>query len=326
MRRFFQIFIVMVTLANPLLAFNKLTVLTQSPIQGGGWTGHQAVNGSILRGLTSLGIHYNFNPTSCDEIGDVVYVPANIEALRIAIDLKLQGRVKILLAGPNLVVRPVEYDGIVTHPAIDLCIVPSQWCKNFYEEDAPSLRGRIAIWPAGVDTSFWQPNQQNPLSKHVLIYQKASDELLYQGVENLLQVYGWLPYRLDYGSYDYTIYRKLLDITQFAIFLSRSESQGIALAECWSMNIPTFVWNAQEPLVIQGKRAWPVSSAPYLTANVGALWKDLTELEMILNNIEQELVLYKPRAWVLKNMCDQVTAQKIIDLINEIEQGKPSEY
>ena len=49
-----------------------------------------------------------------------------------------------------------------------------------------------------------------------------------------------------------------------AVFLSSSESQGIALAEAWSMNVPTFVWNPK-PKELNGRYFPSVDSAPYLT-------------------------------------------------------------
>lgn len=300
-------------------AFEKLTILTQSPQQPEGWMGHAGVNRSLLKGLSSLGVNYNFNPSSIQEIGDVVLVPANENALHTAIRLKNQGRIQLLLAGPNMVVWPSESNGIVGNSAIDCCIVPCEWCKVNYERDLPSLCGRIAVLPSGVDTAFWQPTIDTKSSNIVIVYRKNSDETLCVNVENILRKYGWIPYRLTYGSYQQNEYKDILNKARFAVFLSRSESQGLALAECWSNDVPTLVWDPQEPTLIGKKMCWPISAAPYLSQSTGRLWRNLMELELILHNIITELPTIEPRAWVLQNMSDDVCASRLLTVINNLE-------
>jgi hypothetical protein len=317
MRYLAKLFLI-IFLVYPCCAFHKLTILTQ-PLRSSGWAGHPGVNRSLQRGLSLVSANYNFNPSSIDDIGDVLYVPANFDALRIGIELKSSGRIKLLLAGPNLVVRPVEENAIITHPMIDCCIQPSEWVKIFYEKDAPSLRGRLAVWPAGVDTSFWQPNGNTRKSKNVLVYNKYKDEVLCSGVEQLLRTYGWIPYRLTYDHYNQNEYKNVLSHVRFAVFLSRTESQGIALAECWSMNIPTLVWDIQEPFYWGDAEGWPISSAPYLTAKTGKFWRNLDELGRILKYIDITLAVMRPRSWVLKNMSDEVSTQRLLAIINDLE-------
>ncbi len=299
--------------------FEKLTILTQSPVASGGWVGHPAVNSSILRGLAALGVNHNFNPRTLAEIGDAVFVPAGQVALQTAISLKQQGKIRVLLTGPNVVARMTELNSIVAHPAVDRFVANCEWTKIFCEGSEPKLHNRVVIWPAGVDCKYWKPTGNTSMSKQVLVYKKNVDEYFCQEVEHTLRRYGWQPMRITYGEYGTDGFKNMLNQARFAVFLSRSESQGIALAECWSCNVPTLVWDIQQPLSYLEYSIWPVSAAPYLTNATGQFWQNVTEFEGLLQNIDTILAQTQPRDWVLHNMSDEVCAQKLIDIIHDLE-------
>jgi hypothetical protein len=140
----------------------------------------------------------------------------------------------------------------------------------------------------------------------VLIYNKLhidaipNYQLFYNQVKSLLENLGYQTVTISYGSYNQSQYKELLSQVSCAIILSRSESQGIALAECWAMNVPTFCWDLEEPLHAEGTVYWPISSAPYLSMQTGAKWKNLDELKVLLNEFSNNSVSYSPRDWVLK--------------------------
>ena len=52
-----------------------------------------------------------------------------------------------------------------------------------------------------------------------------------------------------------------------AVFISRSESQGLALAEAWAMDVPTLVW--QGPPGDGGSLFNLSDPSPYLTSHTG---------------------------------------------------------
>jgi hypothetical protein len=300
--------------------YKKITVLT-APIGRNdvSWRGGpSSVKRSVIDGLQKLGIPFNVNPQSITEVGDVVHVLSNIDALRQAIQLKRDGRIKKLLAGPNLMVRSNEVNHLLASPEIDICIVPCDWVKNAYREDEISLKNRIQSWYAGVDTDFWCPPVKKSASNNVLIYCKLNQsgyEQFYQKVEEILRKNQWVPVRICYGSYSSEQFKQLLSKVAFSVFLSRSESQGIAYAESWSMGVPTLCWDPNEPLWIQGKCYWPVASCPYINPNVGASWKNFDELEGLVKSIKDLLPAFSPREWVLQNMSDEVSAQLLLKIV-----------
>ncbi|HJZ23116.1 MAG TPA: hypothetical protein VJ201_01550, partial [Candidatus Babeliales bacterium] len=190
------------------------------------------------------------------------------------------------------------------------------WVKLNLERYIHRLKNKFLVWYAGVDKQFWMPNNKEK-NKNVLIYWKTEPESFCIDIEKTLRKHRWNPIRIKYGTYSPDQFKLLLNQSQFAVFISKSESQGIALAEAWSMNVPTIVWNPQVPIEYLGVRYKNVSSCPYLTFDTGIAWKSLDELEVILSNISLALGMFKPREWVLKNMTDEVSAQMLIDIIIE---------
>lgn len=289
----------------------KITILTQ-PVQratSDHWY-HKAVTESLIRGLKMIAADFNFNPQHIADVGEDVIVLANKDALKQAIRWKQRKRIKKLLVGPNLFVRPQEIESLITSPSIDLIMEPSNWPIKAVIEDCPQLHAKLVRWPAGVNSEYWQP--QTPLkdrrSTNVLVYQKNGSQYLLNSVIQLLRKYEWNPIVITYGKYEQRHFKDLLSRVQFAVFLSRSESQGLALAEAWAMDVPTFAWNLGGPLTIQGKIYTDISACPYLNPLVGQEWKSLDIFEAQLGKIQTILNNCSPRAWVLQHMTDEISA------------------
>jgi hypothetical protein len=293
-------------------AFKKLTVLTGPvPARGRYWE-HHGVMRSLRAGMDKIKAPYNYNPTSLDDIGDVILVVSNSAAIRQAIELKNKGRIKKLLVGPNFSPWDVNY------PEIDVYIVPSDTVIPYTRDLAPAMAQRCHVWYVGVDQTFWIQSSDNYLrSKDVLIYWKTEGEDFCKQVEDTARSYGWNPKRLRFGSYNHSQYKELLSTCRFAIFISRNESQGIALAEAWAMNIPTLVWEPKEARIRGEKIVNYLSAAPYLTENTGIFWKYLPDLENILQTIETVLPTFCPRSWVMEHMTDEISAYLLVDLVNK---------
>lgn len=291
-------------------SFNKITILSNPYSKDG----PGSVLSSLLDGLQQLNTPFNHNPQSTQSVGDVVVVLSDINKLRQAINWKKEKRIKRLIAGPNLILRSFDHNSIIVSPEIDMNIQPSEWPIIHLEQDDPRLNERIKVWYAGINSNTWQPPSEKIDSKKVLVYWKSSTQKLCEDVENLLKKYGWIPIRITYGQYNHVQYKQILSESTFAIFLSRSESQGMALAEAWAMNVPTLAWNPKE-LFAHGKQYNPVSSCPYLTPVTGHDWKELYELEELLKTIPEKLNDYSPRTWVLDNMTTTISAQVLLDII-----------
>jgi len=279
--------------------------------------GHPSVTRSLARGLGKLGVAFTLNPISPRAISGVCMVLSSVAALRQAIEWKQHGKVRLLLAGPNLMVRSNEHGGILAAPEIDACVVPSEWVAAAYLDDLSPLSHRIRVWYAGVDEFYWAPHRSATPRTNALIYCKNADAELLRSVKSILEGAGWPTISINYGSYSRKEYRAALQKSKFAVFLSASESQGIALAESWAMDVPTLVWQPQE-LVIGGRRYTRFSSSPYLNEMVGARWTLREEFEQLVARLPALISTFSPRAWLLSNMTDVHAARRLTDIVDEL--------
>ena len=141
------------------------------------YRGHFAVTRSLVEGLQKINASFNYNPRLPWQLADTVIVLAGVRTLRQAIRLKQEGKIKKLFAGPNIVVFSSDYESQLAAPEVDIAITPCDWVVDLYLEDNPTLKDRIFAWPAGVDTSYWQPD---PAGKHygILIFEKQNKGLV----------------------------------------------------------------------------------------------------------------------------------------------------
>ena len=122
-----------------------------------------------------------------------------------------------MLAGPNISVLPSFDSNILAAKEIDICLVPSQWVKEAYEKDCPELIGRIKIWAAGIDETYWFPVKPHTIRNRALIYLKNENAPI-KDVKKLLDTMH-IPYDiLRYGKYTKQQYRELLSLSRLAIF------------------------------------------------------------------------------------------------------------
>ena len=107
---------------------------------------------------------------------------------------------------------------------------------------------------------------------------------------------------------------------RFAIFISRNESQGVALAEAWSMNVPTLVYNPGD-FVYSGKLVTGISACPYLTDSVGRDWKTIEQLNTLLLEMNQDKFSFTPRKYVLERFTDEKAAKDLLESIKRVRKN-----
>jgi hypothetical protein len=284
------------------------------------YPGHYALVRSVVEGLRAIHADFNFNPEGFAQLGRVVYAPAN-EALIQAAQLKQRGAVDYLVAGPVNALFADECENILQTPGIDLLIIASEWVRCFYR-DVPSLADRARVSPAGVNPDFWQPAGRSRERAAAIVYWKSGDEGFCQAVEAIVRQCGLDPIRIEARAGEHrrftpAEYRDQLDRAALGVFLSAFETQGIALAEAWSMNVPTLVWDPRGDAEWRGRRFTSGSSAPYLTDATGVAFREIGELKPALERALQLRGSFQPRDWVLKNMTDAVCSSKLYELIKE---------
>lgn len=272
------------------------------------YRGHFAVTRSLVEGLRRIGASFNYNPRTLGHLAETVVVLAGVRTLRQAVRLKQAGRIKCLFAGPNIVVFASDHDCLLAAPEVDCAIANSELVLEHYVEDCPSLRRRSFIWPAGVDTDFWRP-ADGAERRRILVFEKQN-----VGPVGPVDPYvahlrgaGYQVSVIQYGQYTHTEYRELLRDSQLMVGFVTNESQGIAWAEAWSMDVPTMIWKNTEATYLG--RSYRCSTAPYLNDRNGLFFDDLADFKEKFALWERTRSEFTPRDWTLANMSDEVTAR-----------------
>ncbi len=283
------------------------------------YPGHYALVRSVAEGLRAIDADFNFNPASFSQLARVIYAPAN-EALLQAMALKRRGDVDFIAAGPTNALFVDDCDGILQRPEIDLVIVPSAWAMDFHRS-VPGVLGKSRVCPCGVDAGVWAPAATRK-EQSAVVYWKSGDERLCEEVEAMVRRCGLEPLRVRARAGEHNLFtpdalRNMLDRSVIAVFLSTFETQGIALAEAWSMNVPTVVWDPRGEAEWRGRTFTSGSSAPYLTPATGIAARDTASLEPAIRQALASLDSFQPRAWVLANMTDAICSRRLYELIME---------
>jgi hypothetical protein len=270
--------------------------------------GHYGVTRSLVVGLRSLDAEFAYQPPLARTTARNAIVLAGPDTLHEAIAWRRNGYCQQLWAGPNIVDHPQQLNGIILSPEIDGVVVASNNMRQVFETAEPSLADRMRIWPAGVDEQYWKPSSV-PRRDSLLIYNKRMPDLA-RRLEGILRDCGYSCATLNYGEkhrdkYRPHEFRAMLDRAIACILLTYNEPQGIAAAEAWSMDVPTFAYRADA--------VRNVDTLPYLTPDTGHYWSDTNELLTLLAAFSPHQ--FRPRSWVLANMTDTICASQLIAMM-----------
>lgn len=283
--------------------------------------GPAAVAASLIRGLAQLGVGYALDPDSpLDRNGAVVGVLSDRAALDEAVSWRRIGTVSRVLAGPNVAVIPDRNNSVLAAPEVDVCVVPSPWVAALYEDTCPALAGRIAVWAAGVDASYWRPAPSGSAgrTRRALLYLKElpgqlfPDQAELGALQEALTQAGFEATPFVYGSGSSMGYREALQEADLVVFITPSESQCLAQVEAWATDVPTFVWDCGQLRL--GRRVVHSSSGPYLTHATGRFFDGAEDLRNLLETWDELRPGMSPRAWVLDHMTDEASARAYLEI------------
>ncbi|MBW8869060.1 MAG: hypothetical protein JF610_17310 [Acidobacteria bacterium] len=179
---------------------------------------------------------------------------------------------------------------------------------------APELADKLRVCAFGVDPDDWSPTGTRR-SNTIVLYQKDVTDDFTAVVEAAIRRTGAAATRVRYGAYTRDDFRAVLDVSRAAVFLSSFETQGLALAEAWAMDVRTLVWNPQADTEWRGHRFQAGSSAPYLTSATGLAWRTEAELDAALRHAASGHPAFTPRAWVLAHMTDAICAHRLYEIL-----------
>ena len=109
----------------------------------------------------------------------------------------------------------------------------------------------------------------------------------------------------NYSSgYSEEEYLNCLQNSKYGIWIGRHESQGFALEEALSCNVPLFVWNVSSMNQEYGYNYQdiPATVIPYWDERCGEFFYEKENLEEKFHLFESKLETYKPREYILENL------------------------
>ena len=205
-------------------------------------------------------------------------------------------------------------------------IQPSEWVVQLWKNMGAEQFLPIKLFAFPVDTNKFAPlpTDQSQTKDGVLIYYKhRSPTELNQLTEFLAQQnitnYRIFSYSQRYSENEYLSY---LQQCQYGIVLDAHESQGFAIEEALSCNVPLLVWNAQTMNQELNSQYQPIpcTSIPYWDSRCGEYFHHLSELPGAFQTFQVKIAAgqYNPREYILDNLSTEKCAERFIELIKDI--------
>jgi hypothetical protein len=251
--------------------------------------------------------NYNFEDFDC------VYSPCD------TIDVKRYPTTKFIF-GPQFSVFPDNRLDVIkyTNSVYNLL---SDWVINIWSSSEYCNNLKLIKLPFGVDTEKFNciNNIQERTKVFVYFKRRKHSELNY-----LLDFFKTKNIEIklfDYVShYSEEEYLNYLQNSSYGIWLDAHESQGFALQEALSCDVPLLVWNVSSMNQEYGSNYSdiPATTISYWDERCGEYFYNENEFENIYNLFIHKLDTYKPREFVLENLSIESCENKLINFIENM--------
>ena len=192
----------------------------------------------------------------------------------------------------------------------------SDWISKLFSEFVESLKVPFIALPFGVDTNKFKPDDTEK-TIDFLIYFKHRHSSCANKLLNTVEGFNYKV--IAYGSYTEDEYIDTLKKSKFCIWVGCHESQGFALQECLSMNVPIFLWNvtSMKDEYVNGDRQYYraytqnlyATSAPYWDDRCGKIWNG-NDMKFEIEEFTKGN--YNPREFVLETLSDEVCFKRLL--------------
>ena len=223
---------------------------------------------------------------------------------------------KKVMYGPHFFVFPTsslegKYDKYHFYDCL------SNWNLKIHENF--DLRIPLITLPFGVDTYKFTPGEKKD---EIFIYMKNRHPLLYEQIKYYLSD----KYKVNliiYGSYKEDDYIKILQKSLFGIWIGSHESQGFALQEALSCDVPLLIFNVKSMKDEYVKDRYTfdnisdkkleATSVPYWSEKCGEIFYEISEFTEKLSILEKKLGTYHPREFVLQNLSVEKCMERLLN-------------
>lgn len=282
---------------------------------------HEKNKSALKLMCDSMNIEFIVSKKVEDFLGelDIVFIPSE------ALNPNFFSNVKHVIYGPHCFLFPTPPWLKDTHSFPQNCkyLLPSKWNKDFIEETG-GLSLPTIINPFAVDVEKFKPSICNKYLECLLYFKHRLQEDI-EYVENILKAKNITYRKFIYGKYKEEDYIKTLNECNYAVWVTSTESQGFALQECLSMNVPIVVWNATslfDEHTLEGQQVYKDrigqyelkgTTIPYWDERCGISFIKKEEFEPCLEVMRGSYTKFHPRDFVLENLSPKVCMQQLLD-------------
>ena len=255
---------------------------------------HNKNKEGLIKLLKKLEIQYNFGNINDIKNFDIIYSPS------LPINSALYPKKKFIF-GPHFSVFPDKRLSVIDNINKNaVYIQPSEWvCKLWsYFKEIQHIPLKQMCFPVNTE-KFIPLNIKTHLTrKKVFIYfkRRKSEELTFLKtfLHNKNIEFKVFDYVKRYEEEDYL---KYLQESKYGIILDAHESQGFAIEEALSCDVPLLVWNVRSLNQEEGVNYpdIPATSIPYWDNRCGEYFYKEEEFEGKYKEFMNKLDTYKPR-------------------------------
>lgn len=218
--------------------------------------------------------------------------------------------------GPHFSVFPVEHQMNIIRAPNTVYIQPSEWVVKLWQNNKFCVDIQIKLKPFAVDIDRFCNIRPFTERNLVFVYYKnrAPNDIYF--VLSVLEKRGIRGKVFQYGKYNETEYLTYLQQSRYGIWVDAHESQGFALEEALSCNVPLLVWNIKSMNQEYGSSYpdIPASSIPYWDGRCGEMFYNTDEFESTLDLFLSKLEIYKPRDYILENLSPSICEKRFASL------------
>jgi len=225
------------------------------------------------------------------------------------------------LFGPHFSAFPESKHIKMIESNNSIYIQPSEWVKDLWRNNYICDNIRIESLPFGVEVDKFTPSKKINDRNNIFVYYKGRKPEEFQQVMNFLSQFNLNIKVFNYSeTYSEEEYLRYLRDSKYGIWVGGYESQGFALQEALSCDVPLLVWNMTSMNQYYGYNLpdIPSTTIPYWDNRCGEFFNTISELNSKFDKFISNLQNYRPREYILENLSIEQCEKKFIDIINKI--------
>lgn len=253
----------------------------------------------LIAGMTGSGVKVLLNPPT-HLISATVCALGNADALAFALERKKRGFIKLLVAGPEIMLHPSDNRELIGDPAIDKIILSAPWLKEWWSI-SDQYFNRAEVVSLGVkDVGARHP--EAAMQGDCIIYASDVPENIFRSIIAAAWQHKLQIIVSEKGSFKSSQYEKLLKNARCVIYACSHDTTGLALKHAWMADVPTLCYQPEgftyrtETVHAQG------TGAPFLTDECGMSFSGALDFDSALSVFLEKLPTYTPRRYAL-NEC-----------------------